>query len=428
MPTESRLRVAQALHSVFGQGSRIPDAWDAGLSSEDAIFGQALLGLCLRRWGRLQAFIRPKLTDASRGLPLGTQVALAIGLAQLAWLPGVSDHAAVNEAVELTGDRTVGFPPHKGLVNALLRAGAKDRDQLRESLDALPASLDRTPFVERVLRAALAPRHQEARLEELWTRLQEPPRPAFRSVKADPLPEGLEPDPELPGAFSLSPGAAFPRQWLALGAGMVQDRSSQALMTFRWDKPVKRIADLCAAPGGKTTSLALRWPEAELFAVEQHARRAQRLEENLRLRGIQAQLVIEEAATWLQRTGPTFDLILLDAPCSGSGTLRKHPELVWLGDGLDLKRLERTQGALLNAAMASLAPGGLLIFSVCSWLPEECQQLIDRSLPGRDHMEPCPVWVSGPGESPTSSFSLDPLAWDGEGFQAFAVTNSRTSS
>jgi 16S rRNA (cytosine967-C5)-methyltransferase len=422
MPTESRLRVAQALHAVFGQGSRIPDSWDADLSSEDAIFGKALLGLCLRRWGRLQAFIRPRLADTSRGLPLGTQVSLAIGLAQLAWLPGVSDHAAVNEAVALTGERSVGFPPHKGLVNALLRAGAKDREGLRGELDALPPSLDRTPFAERVLREALTPNHQEARLEELWTRLQVPPPPAFRIVREGPLPEGLEADSELPGAFRLTPGAEFPRSWLSLGAGMVQDRSSQALMTFRWESPVKRIADLCAAPGGKTTSLALRWPGAELFAVEQHARRARRLEENLQIRGIKAQLIVEEAASWLRRTGQFFDLILLDAPCSGSGTLRKHPELVWLGDGLDLASLEKTQRTLLHAAIGSLAPGGLLIFSVCSWLLEECRQWKETALLQHKELALCPVWTDRHAEGPSSSFSPDPLIWEGEGFQAFALT------
>ena len=79
----------------------MPDAWDAGLAAGDAGLANALLGQCLRRWGPLQAAIRPQLKDPARGLPLGTQVALAIGLAQLAWLPGVSDHAAVNEAVDL---------------------------------------------------------------------------------------------------------------------------------------------------------------------------------------------------------------------------------------------------------------------------------------------------------------------------------------
>ena len=148
MPTPSRIAAARALHSVFGAGHRVSDRWDAGLSSEDAGLAQALLGLCLRHWGRLQAHVKPKLKDQSRSLPLGSQVALAIGFAQLAWMDGVAAHAAVNEAVELAADPALGFPPHKGLVNALLRRGAENRQLLRTDLDALPASLDRTPFVD----------------------------------------------------------------------------------------------------------------------------------------------------------------------------------------------------------------------------------------------------------------------------------------
>ncbi|MCM2250499.1 MAG: hypothetical protein NDI58_08080, partial [Geothrix sp.] len=97
MPTPARLHVAHALHEVFGEKGRVPDFWDRELG-EDAHLAQALLGLCLRRWGRIQAWVKPKLKDPDRGVPLGTRVALAMGLAQLAWLPGVSDHAAVNES------------------------------------------------------------------------------------------------------------------------------------------------------------------------------------------------------------------------------------------------------------------------------------------------------------------------------------------
>jgi 16S rRNA (cytosine967-C5)-methyltransferase len=419
MPTESRIRVAQALHGVFGQGSRIPDTWDAGLPAEDAAFGQALLGFTLRRWGRLMAYVHARLKDPSRGLPLGSQIPLALGLAQLAWMPGVSSHAAVNESVALTHDRTLGFPPHHGLANALLRAGARDREALRQALDALPRTLDRSPFAERVLHEALLPFGGEAHAEELWARLLEPARPFFRRIKDDPLPEGLVPDPELPGAYALLPEAPFPRAWLEGGSGMVQDHSSQALMAFTWDRPVGRIADLCAAPGGKTTTLALRWPGAELHAVEQHPRRARRLGENLAARGIQARIAVEDAATWLQGTDEPLDLILLDAPCSGSGTLQKHPELVWLGDTLELERLAEAQRSLAMAAAGRLAPGGLLIYSVCSWLQAEHLPGID---PGKDlsGLRPAEVW---PGPSgPSSLFQPDPLAWPGEGFFGSAWT------
>jgi 16S rRNA (cytosine967-C5)-methyltransferase len=425
MATPSRIAVARTLHLVFGEGARVPDAWDAGLPAADAGLANALLGQCLRRWGTLQAAIRPQLKDQSRGLPLGTQVALAIGLAQLAWLPGVSDHAAVNEAVDLATSREVGFPPHKGLVNAILRRAARDREALAAGLDGMDPALDRSPFTRRVLQAALAPRGG-AGVEALWRRLQAPPHPHFRPLRAEPLPPGLEPSETLPGAFHLAANAEFPAQWLAAGAGMVQDLSSQALLSFRWESPVTRILDACSAPGGKATALGRRFPEARITAVERNPARARRLRDNLQLRGVQADIVVEDACPWLLRDGPSFDLIMLDAPCSGSGTLQKHPELNWLGDALDLARLLLAQRTLLEAALPRLAPGGLLIYAVCSWLPEEGFAHRERILATQSRFRPAAVWPApmGPEDGPTSLFRPDPLTWPGEGFQAFAFTTA----
>jgi 16S rRNA (cytosine967-C5)-methyltransferase len=417
------------LNLVFGAGDRVPETWDASLSQEDAGLANALLGLCLRRWGRLQAFCLPQLQDPGRGLPLGTQVCLAIGLAQLAWLPGVSDHAAVNESVELAMVREVGFPPHKGLVNAILRKACKDRPALAAALEALDPGLDRSAFTTRVLRAALDARRQ-LDLDPLWARLQTPPQPHFMALKDEPLPPGLEPartpegsqSPVPDGALKLAPQAAFPRDWLARGAGMVQDLSSQALLQFNWERPVTRILDACSAPGGKATVLGRRFPEAELIAVERNPARARRLEDNLRAREIKAEILVEDAAAWMRRGGPGFDLIMLDAPCSGSGTLQKHPELNWLGDGLDLRKLQRTQRELLDAAAARLAPGGLLIYAVCSWLAEEGREHRDWLLNNHTELHTAKVWPLGMGtdNGPTSYFRPDPLTWAGEGFQAFA--------
>ena len=424
MATPSRIAVARTLHLVFGEGARVPEAWDAGLAVGDAGLANALLGQCLRRWGTLQAAIRPQLKDPGRGLPLGTQVALAIGLAQLAWLPGVTDHAAVNEAVDLATNREVGFPPHKGLVNAILRRAAKDRAALAAGLDASDPGLDRTPFTGRVLQAALAPRGG-GDPGELWRRLLAPPHPHFRQLRDEPLPPGLEPAGTQAGALTLAPDAPFPADWLARGAGMVQDLSSQALLDFSWEHPVTRILDACSAPGGKATVLGRRYPGAGLVAVERNAARARRLRENLELRGVQADIVVEDAGPWLLHGGPSFDLIMLDAPCSGSGTLQKHPELNWLGDALDLPRLLLAQRNLLEAALQRLAPGGLLIYAVCSWLPEEGQAHRERILATQPGFRPAAIWPAAMGAEagPTSLFRPDPLAWAGEGFQAFAFTH-----
>jgi 16S rRNA (cytosine967-C5)-methyltransferase len=204
---------------------------------------------------------------------------------------------------------------------------------------------------------------------------------------------------------------------------MVQDLSSQAMMAFQWERPVNRILDVCAAPGGKTTSLFLRWPQAEILSLEQHPRRARRLEENLKAREVPARIQVEEASAWLAKEGPDFDLILLDAPCSGSGTLRKHPELTWLGDGLDLERLINTQQSLLQAAATRLVPGGLLVFSVCSWLLPEGMHHRSKVMAAHPNLEPARVWPSSLGTTTdlVDIFQPDPLAWEGEGFQAFAL-------
>lgn len=424
MPTPARLHVAHALHEVFGERGRVPDIWDRDLG-EDAHLAQALLGLCLRRWGRLQAWVKPKLKDPSRGVPLGTQVVLAMGLAQLAWLPGVSDHAAVNESVDLAASRELGFLPHKGLVNAVLRRAAKDRAALAAELDALPATLDRPAAAEQALKAALGPHGAEAELETLWTRLQLPPRPAFRVLKGEP-PEGLVPDADLPGCLRLVEGAPFPRPWLESAGGMVQDRSSQALLAYAWDRPITCILDACAAPGGKTTTLALRHPGAVITALEVHPRRAARLRQTLQQRGLEAQVIQVDAAEWLETTDATFDLILLDAPCTGSGTMQKHPEWPWLVHD-DLPRLTGIQRRLLVAAADRLAPGGLLIYAVCSWLPEEGAVQREWLEQARPDLRPAPVWPATLGvevdaeDGATACFRPHPLRWEGEGFQGFAV-------
>ena len=424
MPTPARIHVAHALHEVFGEGGRVPDIWDRDLG-EDAQLAKALLGLCLRRWGRLQAWVKPKLKDPDRGVPLGTRVTLAMGLAQLAWLPGVSDHAAVNESVDLASDRDLGFPPHKGLVNALLRRAAKDRAALAVELDALPANLDRGPAAEQALKAALLPHHAEEELEALWARLQQPPSPDFRLLKGE-APEGLLPEAALPGCLRLAEGAAFPRPWLESSGGMVQDRSSQALLAYAWERPITRILDACAAPGGKTTTLALRHPGAAITALEVHPKRAISLRQTLQQRGIAAQVIQADAAEWLEGSESTFDLILLDAPCSGSGTLQKHPEWPWLKHE-DLPRLTGLQRRLLAAAVNRLAPGGLLIYAVCSWLPEECGSHREWLKEARPDLRPAKVWPAAMGSaqdvegSATAFFRPHPLRWTGEGFQGFAV-------
>lgn len=426
MITSSRLAVARALWRVFEHTSRVPEDWDEGLTPEDAALAQALLGQTLRKWGRVQAWFDRHLKDPARGVPLGTRVAASLGLVQLAWLSGVSTHAAVHESVSLAAHPKLGFPPHKGLVNAVLRKASADRQALAMALETLDADLDRSDFVEAALIGALGPRGQTASLEQLWARLQSIPTPTFRSLAQGSEPEGLVPDTLVDGAWVQEAGAAFPREWLASGSGMAQDRSSQALMAFHWPHTPDSIADLCAAPGGKTTALALRWPQAALVALEQDARRARRLQENLMRRRVHAQVVVADALAWLRRLEAPLDLILLDAPCSASGTLQKHPELTWVGDSVDLPRLIHVQESLLEAAISRLAPGGLLIYAVCSWFTEEGFAHRERLLARHPELKPAAIWPAHLclGDPADGCFQPDPLTWPGEGFQGFAITRA----
>ncbi|MDR2560596.1 MAG: hypothetical protein LBC63_02345 [Holophagales bacterium] len=423
MSTPARLTVANALSDVFIEGRKPRWGWDKNLSAQDARLAHAMLGQCLRKWGRLNAWCVQKLKFPERGLPPQSKIHLNMGLAQLAWLPGVATHAAVSEAVELVSRRDhLGFAAHKGLVNSILRAASKDRKCLAAELESLSPNLDRTPIAERLLKDALGESYAPENVETLWRRLQQPPEPSFVALKGPP-PSGLIRADQWPHPYKLTPNCPYPLDWLRSGAGMVQDVSSQALMLFDWSfgdrassSPL-RIADLCAAPGGKTTSLHYRWPDSRIFAIDQDPSRAKTLRENLQARSVPAQIELADSIAWLADQGTPFDIILIDAPCSGSGTIRKHPEIVWTLQESDIYRLAEAQAKLLDAALPKLAPGGLLIYSVCSWFPEEGTAHLPRLLQDRPNIVPAAIW---PG--PSHLFSPNPLAWEGEGFQAFALT------
>jgi 16S rRNA (cytosine967-C5)-methyltransferase len=146
-------------------------------------------------------------------------------------------------------------------------------------------------------------------------------------------------------------------------------------------------------------------------------------------RKVSAQVVVADAAEWLGGQAEPFDVILIDAPCTSSGTIRKHPEIAWILGEEDICRLAGAQARLLEAAIPKLAPGGLLIYSVCSWFPQEGVDHLSRLLHGGTNIRPAAVWPScafgstfGPASCSTHIFCPDPLTWEGEGFQAFALT------
>ena len=420
MIAPSRLAVMNACEAVFGQGQRCPEDWNQSLSTADASLAHAILGNIFRHWGKIQAYVDDALTRPDKHLPLETRMVLALGLSQLAWLSGVADYAAVNESVLWISDPRKGFPAHQGLVNALLRHAARNRSNLANTIDAYPHYLDQSLFTKHALRHALGADFSSSHAQDLWRRWNQPPRFYFRILDVThPTPEGFIPDTHLPNCWRLAEGTPFPSTWLGEHHGMVQDRSSQALLSFSWDRPVRNMLDLCAAPGGKSTGLKLKYPEAHLTCIEKHPRKSEQLKATLEQRKMPASVISADARTWLKDSPTKFDLIWLDAPCSASGTIQKHPDLTWIGDQINLASLADTQESLLYAALPHLHSGGLLIYSVCSWFPQEGIDHQKKILARYPHVTPAAIWSPDFGNS---TFHLKPLEWEGEGFQGFALS------
>ena len=223
------------------------------------------------------------------------------------------------------------------------------------------------------------------------------------------------------GAIAELPG-------FAEGAWWVQDAAATLPVRLLGDVAGKRVADLCAAPGGKTLQLCAAG--ARVTAVDVSARRIGRLSDNLARAGMTAELVTADAGKWTP--AEKFDAVLLDAPCSGTGTLRRHPDIAWLKDSDDVSRLTLTQDRLLVHALDLLKPGGTLVYAVCSLEEDEgparIEALLDRT-PQVTRVPVQPDELPGLTEaiSPNGDIRTLPSMWpERGGFDGFYVARLRT--
>lgn len=179
------------------------------------------------------------------------------------------------------------------------------------------------------------------------------------------------------GSFRVSdPGQVSALPGYAAGDWWVQDAAAALPARLLDAQPGEGIADLCAAPGGKTLQLAAAG--AQVTAVDVSAARMARVAENLARCGLSAETVVADALTWQPATAP--DAILLDAPCSATGTIRRHPDLPHLRDGSGIAALIDLQARLLDRALAMVRPGGRVVYATCSLLPEEGEAQIEAAL------------------------------------------------
>ena len=350
MADPTREAAFDLLSAVLDHRRQLDEALDAlpALADRDRAAAHRLAAAVLRRMGTLDAVLEPLLRKAP---PDPVRHVLRIGAAGLLVLATPS-HAAVATAVALA--RARGLTPFAGLVNAVLRRVAEGGTATLADLDG--PRLDTPAWLwaswgDEAREVALAHAH-EAPLDVTLKEGQLPPGGTL-------LPTGSV---RFPPGSHVTDIAGF-----HAGAFWVQDAAAALPATLLAVRPGEQVADLCAAPGGKTAQLAAAG--AAVVAVERDPPRLARLRENLRHWHLHAELVRADATVWTPDR--PFDAVLLDAPCSSTGTIRRHPDVPHIKRPRDVRTLADTQDRLLRAAAALLRPGGRLIYSVCSLQPEE---------------------------------------------------------
>ena len=346
----TRLFALQLLRAVTDQHRSLDEALDR-LAGEprDRAAAHRLAATVLRRAGTLDAVLEPHLRRAP---PDAVRLILRLGAAQLLLL-GTPPHAAVATSVELA--RAQKLAPFSGLVNAVLRRVAVGGAAALAELDG--PRLDTPPWLWASWGAqarAIATAHQsEAPLD--LTMLPGAPPPDGGTL----LPTGSVRLPAGTRVVDL-PGLAAGHFW-------VQDAAAALPARLLAARPGERVADLCASPGGKTAQMAAAG--ATVTAVDASEARLPRLRENLQRLGLAAEIVHADATTW--RPPDLLDAVLLDAPCSATGTIRRHPDLPHIKRAADLAGLTEGQDRLIEAAAKILRLGGRLVYAVCSLQPEE---------------------------------------------------------
>lgn len=340
-----------------------------GMAARDRGFAHMIAATVLRRLGTLDAVLEPYLRRAP---PDAVRHALRAGAAQLLFL-GTPRHAAVGETVTAVRALPKG-DSFAGLANAILRRVAEAGPEALAGLDG--PRLDTPDWLWRSWHASYGP--EGARAIAL-AHQGEPPLDLTLKPGQDAQDWAARLGGEvLPTGSLRLPAAHAPVRELpgfAEGAWWVQDAAAALPARLLAAKPGEHVADLCAAPGGKMAQLAATG--ASVTAVERSAERAGRIGENLARLGLPGAVVVDDAATWAPPA--PLDAILLDAPCTATGTIRRHPDIPHVKRAQDVASLAPAQDGLLAAAARMLRPGGRLIYAVCSLERGEGEGAIARA-------------------------------------------------
>jgi 16S rRNA (cytosine967-C5)-methyltransferase len=387
-PLEERLAADLMLHR-------------GGLDPRDRALTRSIATVALRRLGTIRKALARRL---EKGMPKrggALEWTLIVATAQILFLD-TPDHAAVDLAVKAT-QADPASAPFAALANAVLRAIARDRDAILASSDPLdddtPAWLAqrwRSTYGEGVARAIALAHRSEPTLD--------------LSVKSD-----ASSWAERLGGIVLPTGSVrldthapvVELQGYEDGEWWVQDAAAALPARLLRPGPGMRVVDLCAAPGGKAAELAAAG--ADLTTVDRSAERLKLLAANFERLRLRSEIVVADALTF---DSPPFDAVLLDAPCSATGTIRRHPDVTWIKRQGDLTPLIKLQAELLDRAIALTRPGGAIVYCVCSLEPEEGEAQIAAVLrrnPDARRLAITPEEIGGLAECVTPSGDLRTL-------------------
>lgn len=417
---KARYAAFQVLERVLRQGKTLELALTdvmakcVELSEADRAFAHALIMTVLRRQGQLNHLIRLVMPKALPARRAAVQTILCMGTAGLFFMK-LPAHACVDTAVELA--KAVRLSPFARLINGVLRTLARQPELLAQT----DAERDNLPDW----------------LWQRWCRIygEEKTRAFVAASLTEPMLDmTVKENPDLwakrwggtvlaGGTVRIAPGAVQSLQGYQEGAWWVQEASAALPAQLLPIRPGMRVADLCAAPGGKTAQLAVRGARVDAFDVS--SRRLSRLWENMARLGLAARVDVHEGDALDFAPAKPYEAILLDAPCSATGTLQRHPDVKVHRTMADVQRLADMQYRMLERAILGLQKGGVVVFSTCSLEPEEGEDLIARFLTAHPTVQRLPIREESFASWTTPEGDLRCVPTDGrDGFFAARLTRA----
>ncbi len=375
-----RAAAAQVIFQVVDKGeslsSALPMAQQAVRSRDHALLQEICFGV-LRYLPRLESIVGQLMENPLKGKQRVFHHLLLVGVYQISFMR-IPDHAAVGETVEATKD--LRGPKLRGLINGVLRNYQRRQQELDQQATSHDAGKYGHPgWLLKLLKESYPAQWQEIveannSKAPMWLRVntQHHTRDQYlKLLNAENIDASLH--PQAPDALELAapcdvktlPG--FAEGWVS-----VQDAAAQLSVEYLQPQAGELILDCCAAPGGKTAHILERTANVDVVAIDSDATRLKRVNDNLARLNLSAKVICGDARypqEWWQ--GEQFDRILLDAPCSATGVIRRHPDIKWLRRANDIEALAHLQSEILDAMWQQLKPGGTLVYATCSITPQE---------------------------------------------------------